>query len=45
MSDLATVRAEIKTWERKFKADNGVVPSHQDIKDNPPIGSSAISIT
>lgn len=39
MSERDSVRAEIKSWERQFKAENGREPSVQDIKDNPSIGS------
>ena len=38
MADVATVRAEIKAWERSFKEDNGREATIQDIKDNPAIG-------
>ncbi|KAF8973595.1 hypothetical protein BDZ97DRAFT_1912076 [Flammula alnicola] len=34
MSDLSTVRAEIKAWERSFKDTNGRAPTVNDIKAN-----------
>ncbi|KAF8167715.1 hypothetical protein B0H34DRAFT_792410 [Crassisporium funariophilum] len=34
MADLATVRSEIKFWERSFKDLNGRVPTVDDIKKN-----------
>ncbi|KAL0951455.1 hypothetical protein HGRIS_008144 [Hohenbuehelia grisea] len=37
MPDIATVRSEIKAWERTFKADNGRNPSLDDIKQLPHI--------
>jgi len=37
--DAAPLRAEIKAWERDFKADNGRDPTIQDIKDRPDIGA------
>jgi hypothetical protein len=37
--DVAALRAEIKAWERDFKADNGRDPAIQDIKDRPDIGA------
>ncbi|PPQ64503.1 hypothetical protein CVT26_002042 [Gymnopilus dilepis] len=37
MSELATVRAEIKAWERSFKSTNGRAATVDDIKQNPPI--------
>ncbi|KAF8913045.1 hypothetical protein CPB84DRAFT_1760222, partial [Gymnopilus junonius] len=37
MSELATVRAEIKTWERSFKSTNGRPPTVDDIRQNPAI--------
>jgi len=40
MTDLATVRAEIKSWERSFKETNGRPPSVDDIKQNDAIGVS-----
>ncbi|RPD82322.1 hypothetical protein L226DRAFT_22696 [Lentinus tigrinus ALCF2SS1-7] len=33
--DVATLRAEIKTWERDFRATHGRDPSIQEIKDQP----------
>ena len=36
--DVLTLRAEIKTWERAFRASNSRDPSVQDIKENPEIG-------
>jgi hypothetical protein len=38
MADIAAVRAELKTWERTFKAQNGREPSVHDIKAHPTIG-------
>lgn len=38
MADLATVRAEIKAWERSFKDTNGSMPTLNDIKANNAIG-------
>ncbi|KAF9244525.1 hypothetical protein BU15DRAFT_85905 [Melanogaster broomeanus] len=35
MSDLATVRAEVKTWERDFRSRYDRDPSVQDIRDQP----------
>jgi hypothetical protein len=35
--ELAQVRAEIKTWERSFRAENGRDPSRDDIKAVPEI--------
>ncbi|PBL00496.1 hypothetical protein ARMGADRAFT_1159826 [Armillaria gallica] len=37
MSDLATVKAEIKAWERDFKAKHGRSAQVQDIKEHPDI--------
>ncbi|KAK0198937.1 hypothetical protein F5146DRAFT_1021518 [Armillaria mellea] len=37
MSDLATVKAEIKAWERDFKAKQGRSAQVQDIKEHPDI--------
>ena len=31
-TDLAALRVELKTFERKFKADHGKGPSPEDIK-------------
>ncbi|KAG6817713.1 hypothetical protein H0H87_004504 [Tephrocybe sp. NHM501043] len=39
MSDLSSVRAEVKAWERSFKAANGRDPSIQDIKELPDIAA------
>ena len=36
--DVATLRAEIKSWERDFRANHGRDPSIQEIKDQPAIG-------
>lgn len=38
MADLATVRTEIKTWERVFKESQGRPPTLDDIKANNAIG-------
>lgn len=38
MSELSTVRAEIKEWERSFKEANGRAPTVDDIKANGTIG-------
>jgi hypothetical protein len=40
MNDVASLRAEIKTWERTFKAKKGREPTVDDIKKLPDIGSS-----
>jgi hypothetical protein len=37
--DVSALRAEIKAWERDFKAQNGAEPTVQDIKDRPHIGT------
>jgi len=37
--DVTALRAEIKAWERDFKADYGRDPTIQDIKDRPDIGA------
>lgn len=37
--DVAALRAEIKTWERDFKANNGRDPTIQDIKDRQDVGA------
>ncbi|KAK0500592.1 hypothetical protein EDD18DRAFT_1328770 [Armillaria luteobubalina] len=37
MSDLATVKAEIKAWERDFKAKHGRSAQVQDIREHPDI--------
>ncbi|KAG6854219.1 hypothetical protein C0991_009237 [Blastosporella zonata] len=39
MSDVSTVKAEIKAWERSFKASNGRDPNVNDIKDIPDIAA------
>ncbi|KAJ3574030.1 hypothetical protein NP233_g2047 [Leucocoprinus birnbaumii] len=36
-SDLATVRAEVKAWERSFKENNGRNPTIDDIKKQPAV--------
>ena len=41
---LSIVRAEVKTWERNFKAKNGRDPSVQDVKDQPEIGVCCVCI-
>ncbi|KAJ6503281.1 hypothetical protein C8R47DRAFT_1210549 [Mycena vitilis] len=33
--DVSTLRTEIKTWERNFRAEHGREPSRQDIKEKP----------
>lgn len=38
MSELATVRAEIKAWEHSFKETNGRSANVDDIKANAAIG-------
>jgi len=38
MDDLATVRAQIKNWERSFKEKHGRPPTVNDIKENHHIG-------
>lgn len=38
MDDLATVRAQIKSWERSFKEQHGRPPTVNDIKENNHIG-------
>ncbi len=38
--DVAPLRAEIKAWERDFRASHGRDPSLQEIKDQPHIGTS-----
>ncbi|OSC99433.1 hypothetical protein PYCCODRAFT_1415684 [Trametes coccinea BRFM310] len=37
--DAATLKAEIKAWERNFRADHGRDPSIQEIKDQPAIAA------
>ncbi|KAG6821372.1 hypothetical protein H0H93_014169 [Arthromyces matolae] len=37
--NVSTVKAEVKAWERSFKADNGREPNVQDIKDFPEIAA------
>ncbi|KAG6832518.1 hypothetical protein H0H92_000147 [Tricholoma furcatifolium] len=37
--DVSTVKAEVKAWERSFKAENGRDPTIQDIKDIPHIAA------
>ncbi len=41
-SDVATIRAEIKAWERSFKETNGREPTIEDIKKQPTIGVSRL---
>lgn len=36
--DVSAIRAEIKAWEREFKALHGRDPTIQEIKDRPDIG-------
>jgi hypothetical protein len=43
MPDLATVRTEVKAWERDFRSKYGRDPSVQDIRDQPLIGLSFAS--
>jgi hypothetical protein len=43
MDPLSTVRTEIKSWERSFKAQNGRDPAIKDIKLLPSIGLSSSS--
>ncbi|KAF9040431.1 hypothetical protein BDZ89DRAFT_1060517 [Hymenopellis radicata] len=43
MADVASVKAEIKRWEREFREINGKDPQVQDIKDNAPIGAASSS--
>jgi thiamine biosynthesis lipoprotein ApbE len=33
--DLPTVKASVKAWEKKFKADNKRDPTKEDIKADP----------
>lgn len=42
LDELAQVRAEIKTWERTFRTENGRDPSRDDIKAVPEISKSMI---
>ncbi|KAG7098976.1 hypothetical protein E1B28_000863 [Marasmius oreades] len=37
MTDVASVRSEIKTWERSFKEEHGRHPSVEDVRNNPSI--------
>lgn len=37
---LVAIRAELKAWEKSFKARQGREPSKADIKANPDIGQS-----
>ncbi|KAF9566131.1 hypothetical protein CPC08DRAFT_740806 [Agrocybe pediades] len=39
MAELASLRAEIKAWERSFKESNGRTPTVDDIKQNPLIAN------
>lgn len=41
--DLATLRADIKTWERDFKAHHGRQPTIEEIKQLPAMGTYRIS--
>jgi hypothetical protein len=43
MLHVASVRSEIKAWERSFKDSHGREPSVQDIKAQPAIGPSTAS--
>lgn len=43
MADLATIKADLKAWERTFKAKNGREPKKDDIKLDPDIGTSSIA--
>jgi len=38
MTELSTIRTEIKSWERTFKESNGRAPTVDDIKQNNTIG-------
>lgn len=42
MSDLALVRAEIKSWERDFASSHGRDPSVNDIRNQPAIGAPSL---
>jgi hypothetical protein len=44
MTDLPSLRAEIKNWERTFKATEGRNPSVDDIKKLPHIGSTTLPL-
>ncbi|KLO20733.1 hypothetical protein SCHPADRAFT_934550 [Schizopora paradoxa] len=39
MTDVHTLRAELKSWEHAFKAKHKRTPTVQDIKDNPEIAA------
>lgn len=44
MADLAKTKAELKAWERAFKAKNGREPKKDDIKLDPAIGTSSVAL-
>ena len=37
-TECEAVRLQLKTWEKKFAADNGKKPGRDDIKQNSEIG-------
>jgi hypothetical protein len=39
-TELASVRAEVKAWERNFKRENGRDPTVDDIRKQPAVGVS-----
>lgn len=39
-TELASVRAEVKAWERNFKQENGREPTVDDIRKQPSVGVS-----
>jgi len=45
MADLATIKSELKLWEKQFRASNGGrEPSKDDIKRVPEIGAGAVVV-
>jgi hypothetical protein len=38
MDDLKVVKAQVKSWERSFKAEHNKLPTKADIKAVPEIG-------
>jgi len=44
MAELASVRAEIKAWERSFKEFNGRAATVEDVRQNSAIGSSDLNL-
>lgn len=36
--DLAALKAELKCWEKSFKAKHGAKPQKEDVRANPHIG-------